>query len=112
MSLKIICFISVFGLTLAFAKDEFLESRKIAGSLIKVQSLGSSYKGKYIAVEEYGYRSNNVPYARIRVIDVWKDKEMLEVEVKPENSNYSLSQIRERNRREARKKVKKYKINF
>lgn len=87
-------------------------TRTIAGSLIKINSLGSSYKGKYVAVEEYGYSSNKAPYARIRVIDVWKDRQMEDIEIDASKSNLTLNQLRERNRSEAREKVKKYKIFF
>ena len=92
------------------SKEE--SERNIAGSLVKVQSLGSSYKGKYIAIEEYGYRAGNIPYARIRVIDVWKDKEMVKIEANSSGANPSLSELRQKNRTQARSKVKKYKIKF
>lgn len=113
------------GLKYALTKEEVLVIGRIlvliffivvwhqaeARTLVKVRSLGSSYKGKYIALEEYGHRSENSSFTRIRILDVWEDKTLLDLQLQGQSYD-DLDHIRLKNRLRARDKAYKYKIEI
>ncbi len=81
----------------------------------KIDVLGTSSKGQYVAVEEYGYRSGTHMYfVTIRVMNVWKEEyvgDKIHVEL-PATRPYILKKARSEARELAQNTFRKYKINL
>lgn len=62
---KLIVFTAVFLLSgMVYAKEHQM-----------IDTLGSSPKGQFVALEEYGYQSlNHTYYVKIKVMNVWRKK--------------------------------------
>lgn len=61
----------------------------------KVDSLGSSAKGQYIALEEYGYRPDKKAYfVEIKILNLWKKKFVGDV-IRVESPAYSDKYLKE-----------------
>lgn len=46
-----------------------------AKSVVAINPVGASSKGQYVAFEEFGYlKENQAPYAKIRIMNAWKNK--------------------------------------
>lgn len=80
----------------------------------KIDVLGSSSKGQFVAVEESGYRSGTHMYfVTIRVMNVWKKEyvgDKIQVEL-PATRPYVLKKARSEARELAQSTLRKYKIN-
>ncbi|MFA5584064.1 MAG: hypothetical protein WDA09_07605 [Bacteriovoracaceae bacterium] len=61
----------------------------------KVDSLGSSAKGQFIALEEYGYRPDKKAYfVEIKILNLWKKKFVGDV-IRVESPAYSDKHLKE-----------------
>lgn len=61
----------------------------------KVDSLGSSAKGQFIALEEYGYRPDKKAYfVEIKILNLWKKKFVGDV-IRVESPAYSAKHLKE-----------------
>lgn len=80
----------------------------------KIDVLGTSSKGQFVAIEEYGYRpGTHMYFVSIRVMNVWKkeyvgDKVVVEL---PATRPYVLKKARSEARELAENTFKKYKIH-
>jgi predicted secreted protein len=78
-----------------------------------IDTLGTSPKGQYVALEEYGYKSqNHTYYVRIKVMNVWQKKyvgKMIEVEL-PAHRPVFLNKAREQAKTLANDELKKFDI--
>lgn len=79
-----------------------------------IDVLGTSSKGQFVAIEEYGYRpGTHMYFVSIRVMNVWKkeyvgDKVVVEL---PATRPYILKKARSEARELADNTFKKYKIH-
>lgn len=80
----------------------------------RINTLGSSGKGQYVALEEYGYRADShVYYVTIKIMNVWK-KEYVGSTIKVESPALrpdKLSEARLRAKRLAQDELKKFNIS-
>lgn len=91
----------------------------LAGNMIRVQALGSSPKGQYVAFEEFGYMDGlKAPFSQIRVKNVWKDryvdqpiKVVDEGKEEKQEDEMALEQVRAKAKSLAREKLKTYNIS-
>ena len=78
-----------------------------------IDTLGASSKGQYVALEEYGYKSQNHSYyVRIKIMNVWKKEyvgKSIEVEL-PAHRPIFLEKARARAKFLAMEELKIYKI--
>lgn len=84
-----------------------------AGQHNKIDTLGYSKAGQYVALEEYGYKKNTHTYfVSIKIINVWtKEYVGTAVEVEePAHSPLKLSEARAKARRLASEDLKRFKI--
>lgn len=96
-----------FVLLLGFATQAFANQHN------KIDTLGMSKAGQFVALEEYGYKPNTKSYfVTIKIINVWTSEYVgstVEVETpayKPQN----LNQARLKAKRLASEDLKKFKI--
>ena len=84
-----------------------------AKNLVKIKTLGKSPKGQFIALEEFGFRNNTkVPFSKIRVINVWKNKYVTKtIFVTDPNSEMKLEQVRAKAKKLAKKQLKAFNIS-
>lgn len=79
----------------------------------KIDVLGTSPKGQFVAVEEYGYRQGtHMYYVTIRVMNVWKKEyvgDTVQIEL-PASRPYVLKKARSEARELAQNTFKKYQI--
>ena len=97
-------------LVLALLLSSFLAEAK---NLIRVKTLGKSPKGQYIAFEEFGFTNNStVPFSKIRVMNVWKNKYVSKTiyVVDPDNE-MQLEQIRAKAKKMAIKHLRAFDIS-
>lgn len=81
-------------------------------SVIKVSPIGHSPKGQYVAFEEFGFLSGNVPFVRVRVYNTWKNKYVTKaVRITGENKESSLSKIRQEAKKLANKDLQAFNIS-
>jgi predicted secreted protein len=80
----------------------------------KIDVLGSSSKGQFVALEEYGYRpGTHMYFVIIRVMNVWKKEyvgDSIQIEL-PATRPYILGRARKEALELAQTTLKKYKIN-
>lgn len=80
----------------------------------KIDVLGTSSKGQFVAIEEYGYRAGTHMYfVSIRVMNVWKKEyvgDKIQVEL-PATRPYFLKKARAEAKELAQNTFRKYKIN-
>lgn len=86
------------------------------GSTIQmINALGSSPKGQYVAIEEYGYNSGlKTYYSRIKVMNVWKNNyvsEPVQIE-KGARRPSDLMQVRREALEQASEKMAKFNIEI
>lgn len=78
-----------------------------------IDTLGTSPKGQYVALEEYGYKSQSHSYyVRIKVINVWKKEYVgkeIAVELPAHRPNY-LKKARSKARILALEELKRFDI--
>lgn len=78
-----------------------------------IDTLGTSKKGQFVALEEYGYKSQNHSYyVRIKVMNVWKKEYVgntIEVELPAHRPNY-LNKARTRAKMLALEELQKFSI--
>ena len=78
-----------------------------------IDTLGVSNKGQFVALEEYGYRSQNHSYyVRIKIMNVWKKEyvgKSVEVEL-PAHRPVFLDKARARAKFLAMEELRKFKI--
>lgn len=78
-----------------------------------IDTLGVSSKGQFVALEEYGYKSQNHSYyVRIKIMNVWKKEyvgKSIEVEL-PAHRPVYLEKARARAKFLAMEELKLYKI--
>jgi predicted secreted protein len=91
----------------------FLLPHAFASSKQKIDVLGTSPKGQFVAVEEYGYRpGTHMYFVNIRVMNVWKkeyvgDKVQIEL---PATRPFVLKKARKEALEMAQNTFKKYQI--
>ena len=92
----------------------FFNGQAGAKNVIKVKALGSSPKGQFVAFEEFGYLNGaKVPFARVRVKNVWKNKYVNRViKVISEKEEMKLDQVRAKAKEMAREKLERYNISI
>ena len=80
----------------------------------KVDTLGTSAKGQFIALEEYGYRSDkHVYFVEIRILNLWKKKvvgDIIRVE-EPAHSVNFLQETRTKAKKMAENQLKQFGIS-
>lgn len=90
----------------------FIAQSVPAKTLVRINTIGSSPRGQYVAFEEFGYKEGRkFPYSKIRVMNVWKNKyvdDPIQVIGKEEEEN--LHQVRKKAKDLALKKFKKFNI--
>lgn len=78
-----------------------------------IDTLGSSPKGQYVALEEYGYKTaSHTFYVRIKIINVWKNKyvgKSVDVEL-PADRPFLLKKARSRAKFLAQEQLKRFDI--
>lgn len=84
-----------------------------ATNLIRVKTLGKSPKGQFIALEEFGFKNNaKVPFSKIRVINVWKNKYVTKtIYVTDPQNQMKLEQVRAKAKKLAKKQLKAFNIS-
>lgn len=96
-----------FVLFLGFATQAFANQHN------KIDTLGMSKAGQFVALEEYGYKANTHSYfVTIKIINVWTKEYVgstVEVE-EPALRPVSLNQAREKAKQLASDDLKKFKI--
>ncbi len=85
----------------------------IASEHQMIDTLGTSSKGQFVALEEYGYKSQSHSYyVRIKIMNVWKKEyvgKSIEVELPAQRPVY-LAKARARAKFLAMEELKIYKI--
>ena len=80
----------------------------------KVDTLGTSAKGQFIALEEYGYRSDKqVYFVEIRILNLWKKKvvgDIIRIE-EPAHSVNFLQETRFKAKKMAENQLKQFGIS-
>jgi len=84
-----------------------------AKNMVRIKTIGSSPKGQYVAIEEFGFKNNQqVPYSRIRVMNMWKNKYVDQpVHVVGSKEDNNLKDIRIKAKKLAQDKLKRFNIN-
>jgi predicted secreted protein len=80
-----------------------------------IDTLGSSSKGQFVALEEYGYKfQTHTYYVRVKIMNVWKKQyvgKSIEVELPAHRPNF-LEKARIRARVLANEELKKFQIKI
>ncbi len=91
-----------------------LTTQVLAANKQKIDVLGTSSKGQFVAVEEYGYRpGTHMYFVIIRVMNVWKKEyvgDSIQIEL-PATRPYILGRARKEALDLAQNSFRKYKIN-
>ena len=79
---------------------------------MRVNAIGSSPRGQYVAFEEFGYKEGRkYPYSKIRVMNVWKNKYVEEaIYIIGKDKKDELNSVRNKAKSLAKKKLKKFNI--
>ena len=103
MKLKLIIFV-----TMLFAGKTFSSQHQ------KIDTIGMSPKGQFIALEEYGYQSENHTYfATIKIMNIWKKEYVgstIQVEL-PAHRPKVLDLAREQAKKMAKGELEKFNIS-
>lgn len=79
--------------------------------LVKVNVIGSSGKGQYIAFEEFGYKlGKSLPFAKIRILNVWTNK-YIKNSYEVVKKGTTLLEVRKKVRSMATETLKKFHIS-
>ena len=83
-----------------------------AKTLVRINTIGSSPRGQYVAFEEFGYKEGRkFPYSKIRVMNVWKNKYVDDaIQVIGKGEGEKLNQVRKKAKDLAIKKFQKFNI--
>lgn len=100
--LFVFTFLALLSMTVAASEHQMIDT------------LGASPKGQFVALEEYGYKTQSHSYyVRIKVMNVWKKEyvgNFIEVEL-PAHRPVYLKKAREKARILAREELKKFQIS-
>ena len=91
-----------------------LTTSALAGQHNRIDTLGVSKAGQFVALEEYGYKSGSDSYfVTIKIVNVWtKEYVGSKVEIEePAHRPINLVMARERARKLASEDLKKFKIS-
>jgi predicted secreted protein len=101
--MKIFIFLVIFSVSGAFA-----------ASKQKIDVLGSSGKGQFVALEEYGYKpGTHMYFVKIRIMNMWKEEyvgDSIQIEL-PATRPYVLKKARKEALELAQNTFKKYNIS-
>lgn len=91
----------------------FITQAAPAKTLVRVNAIGSSPRGQFVAFEEFGYKQGRkLPYSKIRVLNVWKNKYVDKpVQVIGSDDSDRLEYVRQRAKNLADKQLKKFNIS-
>lgn len=65
-------------------------------TIVRINPLGESSKGQYIAYEEYGYLGNSSqPFVKFKIMNVWKNKYVEDFKLMGDDAQ-SLEEIRKK----------------
>ncbi len=91
----------------------FLTGQVWASRHQRIDTLGASPKGQFVALEEYGYKSDKQSYyVTIKIMNVWKKEYVgstIEVEL-PASKSRDLVKAREKAKTLAQDELKKFNI--
>lgn len=97
----------LFLTVLAFSAPSWAAPKQV------IDTLGSSPKGQFVALEEYGYQSHkHTYYVKIKVMNVWKKEfvgKFIEVEM-PAHQPRFLQEARIKAKILAQEELKRFKI--
>ena len=84
-----------------------------AKNMVRIKTLGKSPKGQFVAIEEFGFKNNEkVPYSRIRVVNMWKNKYVTKpINVTGSSKSKDLKSVRMKAKKLAADQLKKFNIN-
>ncbi len=84
-----------------------------ARAFVRVKSIGASPRGQFVAIEEFGYKKNReLPFSRIRVMNVWKNKYIGDpIDVIGTQEGSELRKVREQAKKRAAEQFKKFNIS-
>lgn len=90
----------------------FITQSVPARTLVRINTIGASPRGQFVAFEEFGYKEGRkFPYSKIRVMNVWKNKYVDDpVQVIGKDGNEKLDQVRKKAKDMAIKKFAKFNI--
>ncbi|MEE2670751.1 MAG: hypothetical protein VYA54_03530 [Bdellovibrionota bacterium] len=90
----------------------FVSQGVSAKTLVRINAIGASPRGQYVAFEEFGYKEGRkTPYSKIRVMNVWKNKYVEEpVQVIGTKKEEKLEEVRKKAKDLALRKFKKFNI--
>ena len=101
-------------LQIAFVGLSLLFSLSFASEHQRIDTLGVSKKGQFVALEEYGYvPTRHSYYVTIKIMNVWKKEYVgssIQVEV-PAKKRQQLDQARQRAKELARTELEKFNIS-
>jgi hypothetical protein len=87
-------------------------NRSVAGSTVMINKIGSSFKGKFVAVEHYGIESNGHSFSRVEIWDMWESKKIMMKEYVSKKQDIDLDEVRAKARLLAKTEALKYKIEI
>lgn len=94
--------------------SSILLGQAFAKTMIRVNALGASPKGQFVAFEEFGYLDNStIPFSRIKVMNVWKNKyvgKTINV-VSDKKNDLELDQVRAQAKKLAKEGLKRFNIS-
>ncbi len=91
----------------------FNSTQSHSKNMVRVKAIGASPRGQFVAFEEFGYQTEKrkVPYSRIRIMNVWKNKYVGKpVQVIGVEREDRLNSVRTKAKDLASKKFKKFNI--
>lgn len=82
-------------------------------TVVRIEAIGSSPKGQYVALEEYGKNTSTKKiFSRIQIVNLWKDETLKTFEInETESEVQNLDLIRNENKKIAMKYLEKFNIN-
>ena len=88
-------------------------NQAVANTMVRVKAIGSSPRGQFVAIEEFGYKDQRKkPYSKIRIMNVWKNKYVgIPVNVISHDDKMELNQVRAKAKNMAEKKLKRFNIS-
>ena len=90
----------------------FITQASHTKTLVRINTIGSSPRGQYVAFEEFGYKDGRkYPYSKIRVMNVWKNRYVDDpIQVIGKGQDEKLDQVRKKAKDLAIKKFAKFNI--
>lgn len=85
-----------------------------ARSVVRVKAIGASPRGQFVAFEEFGYKNGRkYPFAKIRVMNVWKSKYVADsIQIVSNDDKMNLGDVREKAKSIAITKLKEFNISL